>query len=491
MAVKSAYYGSMGPFEYESTTTYADGKRFKGFRGRAKLEGDADDAPLNIETLVAPTSPDDGDIWVLTTGMYARINGVTVLISGAGGSVAIGNTLSGDVTATFEADGDTPVTIPTSVISTFGRTLTDDADAATARTTLGLGSIATQAANNVAITGGTINGTTIGASTPSSGAFTTGSFTGTVTGVAANFSGIVTMATASKCGTGTGGAAFLVDGGAGSGRAINFYSGGSIRLQVRCSEHAESSTYNGSLFAVSVYNNSGVFVDNALFMSRDPAGDFDIARRIDCSQNINVATGKVFTINSTQIGLSNGLAGVNVSSPSVGQVLVYDSGDSRFENMSISEAIGGVAVLSVNTTAVGNVGAGEDNLMTYTLPASRLASDGDSLFLEATFTVDPTANNRIKMWFGGTAFYDSGAYTPASTDNVWLRATVTRLNSSSVGVTTEARNTDGGLSGFQIATIGGLTFTNTQTIKATGESGTSTTDDVIQNILKVVFFDKP
>ena len=45
--------------------------------------------------------------------------------------------------------------------SAFGRTLVDDADAGTARSTLGLGSIATQAANNVSITGGSIDGVTI------------------------------------------------------------------------------------------------------------------------------------------------------------------------------------------------------------------------------------------------------------------------------------------------------------------------------------------
>lgn len=45
-------------------------------------------------------------------------------------------------------------------ISLFGRTLVDDADASTARTTLGLGTIATQAANNVTITGGSVSGIT-------------------------------------------------------------------------------------------------------------------------------------------------------------------------------------------------------------------------------------------------------------------------------------------------------------------------------------------
>ncbi len=49
---------------------------------------------------------------------------------------------------------------------------TGASDAATARTNLGLGTLATQAANNVSITGGSINGTTIGGSTPAAGTFT-------------------------------------------------------------------------------------------------------------------------------------------------------------------------------------------------------------------------------------------------------------------------------------------------------------------------------
>lgn len=50
--------------------------------------------------------------------------------------------------------------LASSAVSAFGLTLVDDADAATARTTLGLGTIATQAASAVAITGGTLGGIT-------------------------------------------------------------------------------------------------------------------------------------------------------------------------------------------------------------------------------------------------------------------------------------------------------------------------------------------
>ena len=44
--------------------------------------------------------------------------------------------------------------------SSFGRSLVDDADASAARTTLGLGTIATQAASNVSITGGALSNVT-------------------------------------------------------------------------------------------------------------------------------------------------------------------------------------------------------------------------------------------------------------------------------------------------------------------------------------------
>ena len=51
-------------------------------------------------------------------------------------------------------------TFTTTTLSAFGRSLIDDADAATARTTLGLGTIATQASSNVSITGGSITNLT-------------------------------------------------------------------------------------------------------------------------------------------------------------------------------------------------------------------------------------------------------------------------------------------------------------------------------------------
>lgn len=63
--------------------------------------------------------------------------------------------------------------IDDSQVSAFGATLVDDVSAATARSTLGLGTLATQAASAVALAGGTINGVTIGATTRASVSATT------------------------------------------------------------------------------------------------------------------------------------------------------------------------------------------------------------------------------------------------------------------------------------------------------------------------------
>lgn len=63
---------------------------------------------------------------------------------------------------------------------------------------------------------------------------------------------------------------------------------------------------------------------------------------------------------------------------------------------------------SVNVTAVGNVGVGEDDLMTYTLPAGLLATAKRGVKITAWGTFANNANvKRLKLYFGAVPILDT------------------------------------------------------------------------------------
>jgi hypothetical protein len=83
----------------------------------------------------------------------------------------------------FDSNGNPVATsgTGTTVVSTAMEPVVSAATLAAGRTNFGLGSIATQAASAVAVTGGTINGTTVGATTAAAGRFSTLEATGVTT----------------------------------------------------------------------------------------------------------------------------------------------------------------------------------------------------------------------------------------------------------------------------------------------------------------------
>lgn len=123
------------------------------------------------------------NIFVTQQGIAKKATLEQVLQAGATGSISFANLT---VTTSFTSSGTATMaalTLSSALAVASGGT--GATSAGDARTNLGLGSIATQDANNVGLSGGAIDGTVIGGSTAAAGTFTTlnatggGSLTGT------------------------------------------------------------------------------------------------------------------------------------------------------------------------------------------------------------------------------------------------------------------------------------------------------------------------
>jgi hypothetical protein len=124
-------------------------------------------------TITSDTNQWEVGIGTVGVGTLAR---TTLISSSTGSLVSFTGTLTVFVTYPAEKavySDSTTIVAPSGALLPITSGGTGASTAATARTALGLGTIATQAANSVAITGGAIDGTTVGSTTASAGSFTT------------------------------------------------------------------------------------------------------------------------------------------------------------------------------------------------------------------------------------------------------------------------------------------------------------------------------
>jgi len=76
-------------------------------------------------------------------------------------------------------------------------------------------------------------------------------------------------------------------------------------------------------------------------------------------------------------------------------------------------------VLSMLTTAVGNVGVGTDDLMSYTLPAATLGTDGQALRVTVWGTTAANANAKTIVFNFGATTVTINATTAAPNNQNW------------------------------------------------------------------------
>jgi hypothetical protein len=168
--------------------------------------------------------------------------------------------------------------------------------------------------------------------------------------------------------------------------------------------------------------------------------------------------------------------GVGVLGASLAQVTIVPSRSSSSLPIGNGVARAGVAgLLSSWAGTVGNVGAGEDDLRTYTLPANTLATDGDVLRIKAWGVTGANANTKtIKVHFGANAqtiYGSTGNNSQWVYDGLVIRtgAATQALRHYNVVATSVASNT---------APTTTQDLTTALVIKVTGESSAAADNDV-------------
>lgn len=139
----------------------------------------------------------------------------------------------------------------------------------------------------------------------------------------------------------------------------------------------------------------------------------------------NLGLGTLATQAASNVAITGGTAAnlaITNSSAALTTGSVIPGGASSVAN------VGGV--INVNTTSVSNVSTTETNLITYSLPANALATNGQSIEVIAWGTFAATANNKtVRIYFGSTIVLDTGAVA-ANSGNWMIRMTVIRTGAA-------------------------------------------------------------
>lgn len=141
----------------------------------------------------------------------------------------------------------------------------------------------------------------------------------------------------------------------------------------------------------------------------------------------------------------------------------------------------------------GNSTTTETDLYSDTTPASVLGSNGDKLVASygGVFVSSGTATRQIKIYFGGTAIFDTGALT-LSLSSAWtVYLNIVRVSSTVVRYMVSFATQGAALSAYTSAgELTGLTLSNTNILKITGQAGGvgAATNDIVAKLSEVSWY---
>ena len=138
--------------------------------------------------------------------------------------------------------------------------------------------------------------------------------------------------------------------------------------------------------------------------------------------------------------------------------------------------------LNVDTTKVSNVGSGEDDLITYSMPANTLANNGESVKIDAFGTTAANGNNKtIKLYLGSTELTSATAGTPNDQD--WeIVALIIRTGAATGKSIVEYKSNTSSDNTIDYVSLT-EDFTTALTIKCTGEGVADS--DIVQEALLI------
>lgn len=143
--------------------------------------------------------------------------------------------------------------------------------------------------------------------------------------------------------------------------------------------------------------------------------------------------------------------------------------------------------------SVGNVSTSETDLFSDTIPANKLGTSGTKIQAEygGVFVSSGTATRQIKMYFGGTSFFDSGALT-LSLSAAWTAYVSIICVSPTVVRAIVSMTTEGAaLAAYtSFAEVTGLTLTNPNILKITGTAAGvgAATNDIVAKMGSVYYY---
>lgn len=134
----------------------------------------------------------------------------------------------------------------------------------------------------------------------------------------------------------------------------------------------------------------------------------------------------------------------------------------------------------------GNTTTSETDLYSDTLAAGLLAANGDKVVAQYSLSlVNSTSTKQVKVYFGGTAIFDSGALTISAAATMNVEVTIIRVSSTVVRCKVTAATTGASTGAYAAYTeVTSLTLTNTQILKITGTAAGvgAATNDIVAKI---------